>query len=109
MMCRTAVVLMLNELVVGFSDSALEIPKSQLKFGKELTSGKYGVSKVVAFVCMWYYVHKLQQYMMSGWWKGKEVAVRVANDNALTDDGLQFIEEAVTAMKYVLMCDCNCC
>ena len=40
--------------------------------------------------------------MMSGWWKGREVAVRVANDNSLTENGLQFIEEAVSSMKYVL-------
>ena len=50
--------------------------------------------------------NKLQQYMMSGWWKNKEVAIRVANDNALTVDGLEFIEEAVTAMKYVSVCIC---
>ena len=94
-------------------DSALEIPKSQLKFGKELTSGKYGVSHkaVTLFICGGdhdYYSHKLQQYMMSGMWKGREVAVRVANDNALTEDGLQFIEEAITAMKYVSAYNCNC-
>ena len=45
--------------------------------------------------------------MMSGWWKNKEVAIRVANDNALTVDGLEFIEEAVTAMKYVSICNCE--
>jgi len=67
-------------------DSALEIPKSQLKFGRELTSGKYG-------------------YMMSGEWKGNEVAIRVANDNAITEEGLEFIEEAISAMKYALFCD----
>ena len=46
--------------------------------------------------------------MMSGWWKGREVAVRVANDNALTENGLQFIEEAVSSLKYVLVCVCSC-
>ena len=55
-----------------------------------------------------YKVNKLSQYMMSGWWKNKEVAIRVANDNALTVDGLEFIEEAVTAMKYVSVCNCQC-
>ena len=45
--------------------------------------------------------------MMSGWWKNKEVAIRVANDNALTVDGLEFIEEAVTAMKYVSVHGCQ--
>ena len=42
---------------------------------------------------------------MSGEWKGREVAIRVANDNAMTEDGLEFVEEAVTAMKYVSV-DC---
>ena len=41
--------------------------------------------------------------MMSGEWKGREVAIRVANDNALTEEGLEFIEEAITAMKYAFM------
>ena len=45
---------------------------------------------------------------MSGEWKGREVAIRVANDNAMTEDGLDFIEEAVTAMKYVSV-DCKYC
>ena len=53
----------------------------------------------------YYYLHNLQQYVMSGEWKGREVAIRVANDNAMTEDGLEFIEEAVTAMKYVSV-DC---
>ena len=45
---------------------------------------------------------------MSGEWEGTEVAIRVANDNALTEDGLEFIEEAVTAMKYVSVGCENC-
>jgi len=40
--------------------------------------------------------------MMSGEWKGNEVAIRVANDNAITEEGLEFIEEAISAMKYAL-------
>ena len=43
------------------------------------------------------------QYVMSGEWKGNEVAIRVANDNAFTGEGLEFIEEAITTMKYVLL------
>ena len=44
---------MLNDTSFGMTDSALEISKQQLKFGKELTSGKYGVSnEVVILVCM---------------------------------------------------------
>ena len=43
--------------------------------------------------------------MMSGEWKGNEVAIRVANDNAITEEGLEFIEEAISAMKYALFCD----
>ena len=43
------------------------------------------------------------QYMMSGEWKGNEVAIRVANDNAITEEGLEFIEEAISAMKYALL------
>ena len=52
-------------------------------------------------------VHRLvcifPQYMMSGEWKGNEVAIRVANDNAITEEGLEFIEEAISAMKYALL------
>ena len=43
---------MLNGTSFGMTDSALEISKQQLKFGKELTSGKYGVSNEVVIICL---------------------------------------------------------
>ena len=54
---------MLNGTSFGHdtSDSALEIPKSQLKFGRELTSGKYGVSSLLLSIhyTMLFYIHHI--------------------------------------------------
>ena len=42
----------------------------------------------------------LLQYMVAGTWKNVDVAIRVTNEKAMTEDGLHFLEEAINILMY---------
>ena len=49
--------------------------------------------------CLHITYSSLLQYVVTGVWKGLDVAIRATKQDSLDEAGLQFIEDAVTILK----------